>query len=487
VDVVVVGGGLAGLTAALDCADAGWRVTLCEARPFTGGKCYSLGAGPKAPPGTEVDNGQHVFLRCCTRFLALCARLDAMGDVALQPRLDVMVRDPDGRGWRLRANGWPAPLHMAGSLLRYGLLGIRERLALGRAALAIRRLTPERRAALDDQSFAQWLHAHGQSTRAIDRFWDLFVLATCNLPSTECSAAVACMVFQDGLLTDAHAGDIGWSRVGLSRLLPDRAVARLRGDGHTVRLRAPTAQVHVAEGRARGVTLRDGSTLAADAVVLAVPAPAVPGLLPAAVAADPFFADVPRLGASPICNVHLGFDRPVMTDDLFALTDSPVHWVFNKGRLLGHDDGAYLSCTTSSAGAATRGARDGVLDTTLATVRRALPAAREARCTWSRVVVEPDATFAARPGTQRWRRPAATPLPGLVLAGAWTDTGWPATMEGAVRSGESAARTVIGEARGAWRRGGSRGWCAGRRRQCPRGRRPPPPPHPPARVPTPSR
>jgi uncharacterized protein with NAD-binding domain and iron-sulfur cluster len=255
------------------------------------------------------------------------------------------------------------------------------------------------------------------------------------------------MIFRDGLLSDAHAGEVGFARVGLSRLVPDRAVEWLLARGAAVRSGERVTQIRLTPGGAAvaGVELAEGNTLEADAVICAVPATAVASLLPTPWHDDPWYADIAKLGTSPICNVHIGFDRPVMEDEFFALYDTPVHWVFNKGRILRTPDvdGAYLSCTTSAAGAATRSARDGVLATTLATLRRALPAARAAECVWSRVVVEPDATFAARPGTQRYRRPPAGPLRGCFLAGAWTDTGWPATMEGAVRSGEAAAAACL--------------------------------------------
>ncbi len=442
--MVVIGGGLAGLTAALDLTDRGWAVTLCESRPFTGGKIYSVPAGPGAPGGTVIDNGQHVYMRCCTRFIALLERLDAAGDATLLSPLNVPVLSPDGRRATLRAWPLPAPLHMLWSLLRYRPLTFVERLKLCWAGHCIRRVKAAQRAELDGTTFADWLRAHGQSDNAIARFWDVFILSTLNVPCAEASAALALMVLNDGLLSSRNAGEIGVATVGLSELVPERAVHRLQQQGAEVRLKSRVTGLQLAGDRVTGVTLAQGNPLEADAVVCAVPPAALPLLLPPPWRTDPFFADVPKLGESPILNIHLGFDRKVTDDVLFALYDSPVHWVFNKGRLLGKPewDGRYLSLTTSAAGRGTRGAQDGVLNEALAALRRALPAARDANLEWSRVIVEGDATFAARPGTQRWRRPAATPVAGLVLAGAWTDTGWPATMEGAVRSGETAAAAL---------------------------------------------
>ncbi len=228
--VVVVGGGLAGLSAALESADAGARVTLLERRHRLGGLTWSF-----EHRGRMVDNGQHVFLRCCEAYLGFLERIGAADDVELQDRLDVTALDAGGPGGepsrgRLHRNDLPAPLQLGWSLLRYRHLTPVERLRLGRAVLPLRR-ADLRDPALDQETFAGWLRRHGQSDHAIANLWDLICVATVNLPSSEASAAVAAMVFQVGLLTDPRAADIGWSRVPLGELHGRRAGEALAAAG----------------------------------------------------------------------------------------------------------------------------------------------------------------------------------------------------------------------------------------------------------------
>ena len=254
--LIVVGGGLAGISAALACADAGADVTLFEKRSRLGGLTWSF-----THDGLVMDNGQHVFLRCCTAYLDFLQRIGSDGDVELQPRLDVTVLRPaqmtSGPARRperavLHRDPLPAPLHLGRSLLRYGLLPVSARLGLGRAALPLSRLDLED-PALDRQTFASWLAQHGQSAAAVSALWDLICLPTVNLPATEASLSMAAKVFQTGLLTDASAGDIGWSRVPLGVLHGERAAAALRQAGVQVRLGEPVLSIHALDStRANG-------------------------------------------------------------------------------------------------------------------------------------------------------------------------------------------------------------------------------------------
>ncbi len=436
--VVVVGGGLAGITAALRCADAGCAVTLFEARPQLGGLTHSFRRGD-----LDVDNGQHVFLRCCTSYQALLRRLGVADRVALQPRLSIPVGSP-GRArpaW-LRRTGLPAPTHLAGSLLRYAPLRPRERLRFIRAALALRRVDPAD-PATDEQSFGDWLTAHGQSPHAIRALWDLVGMATLNATAAQASLALAATVFQIGLLTHAPAADIGWSLVPLRDLHGEPARTSLEAAGAAVRT---GTRVEVVESRGnRWLIGVRGEEHMADQVVVTVPPDTAERLLP------PGSLPLPggwsaRLGSSPIVNVHVVYDRRVLTESFLAGVDSPVQWVFDRTRQSGLTTGQYLAVSLSAA--------DDVIDVSVARLRERLlpaleallPAARTAQVRDFFVTRERHATFRPAPGTARLRPPAATALPGLWLAGAWTATGWPATMEGAVRSGEAAAAGVLGQA-----------------------------------------
>jgi squalene-associated FAD-dependent desaturase len=437
--VAVVGGGLAGITTALGCADAGHRVSLLEARPRLGGLTHSFERATADGP-LWVDNGQHVFLRCCTAYLGLLDRLGVRDQVTVQPRLDVPVLSGlhPGTG-RLRRDPLPAPLHLGRALLGYRWLRPAQRARVITAALALGRV--DRTAAdVDATSFGAWLRAHHQSGRAIETVWELIGTATLNARADDASLALAATVFQLGLLDAADAADVGWARVPLQRLHGDAAEVALRAAGADVRTRA----------RVRGLTrtgagwlllAEDGAT-AYDDVVLALPPAETERLLPAgAVVQDPGWSA--RLGSSPIVNAHLVFDRPVLDRPFVAAVDSPLQWVFDRSAPSGRPAGTYVALSLSAA--------DDLVDRPVADLRawvlphlrRLLPAARAAEPKEFFVTREPHATFRPAPGSRRLRPGPTTALPGLHLAGAWTDTGWPATMEGAVRSGRAAVASVL--------------------------------------------
>ncbi len=448
--VAVVGGGLAGITAALRCADAGYSVRLWESRPWLGGLTHSFTRGEM-----WVDNGQHVFLRCCERYLALLDRLGVRDSVYLQPRLDIPVSGAGHTG-RLRRLPLPAPLHLSRSLLRYPWLSSGARLRFVPTALALRTVDPDD-PRTDATSFGDWLRAHGQHRDAVDSLWDLVGIATLNARADDVSLALAATVFRIGLLTHAAAADIGWSRIPLRQLHGDAGRSALTAAGAAVTHEKVT---DVRRGAGGWSVHSGGNEYAADAVVSAVPPAAAQALLPG----DAF--DLPAnwaeaLGSSPIVNIHVIFDRPVMREPLRAGIGTVVQWVFDRTTASGLGTGAqYLAVSVSAA--------DEFIDRPVADLRREflpalehmLPAACDARVLDFFVTRERHATFRPAPGTARLRPPAATALPGLALAGAWTATGWPATMEGAVRSGESAAAEVISYLAGPRTRTGER---AGRR------------------------
>ena len=442
---VIVGGGLAGLTAALACAERGSAVRLLERRPRLGGLTASfLRSGPAGD--LWVDTGQHVFLRCCTAYRQLLERLGVADGVTLQDGLAIPVARPGkGRGAgpvtaELRRAPLPAPAHLAPTLARYGLLTPADRLRAIRAALALRRVDPDSPAA-DATSFGDWLASHGQNERTVAALWDLVGVATLNAPAARASLALAAMVFRTGLLEDATAGDVGWSRVPLSRLHGDAARRRLE------QLKADiVTNARVTEVRRRGpgwaVTTQDGTEHVADHVVLAVPPAAAEDLLPAGSLPLPA-GWAARLGSSPIVNVHVVYDRRVLDRPFMAAVDSPVQWVFDRTEPAGLSGGGqYVAVSLSAAVDAVTEPSAAVQERILTALAALLPAAASARVLDAFVTREPHATFDPAPGQAALRPPAATAYPGLVVAGAWTDTGWPATMEGAVRSGLAAAAAL---------------------------------------------
>jgi squalene-associated FAD-dependent desaturase len=455
--VVVIGGGLAGITAAAALSEAGAAVTLLEARPRLGGATTSFNRG-----ALVVDTGQHVFLRCCTAYQGLLARLGMSGSVRIQDRFDVTVLAPDGSA-RLRRNRLPGPLHLGAALARYPMLSLAERARVGQAALAMRFLNLDD-PALDNQRFGDWLAAHGQDERTRRVLWDLFTVASLNVPGDDASLALAATVIKTGLLGKNDAADIGVPLAPLGELHGTAGLALLRRLGAEVRLGVKAAGVELApageDGEdgarylirlARGeedagggdgaeAVPADRGVLRADGVVIAVPPYVAARLVPDA--AQVPAATWPELGTSPIINVHVIYDRQVMDLPFAAAVDSPVQWVFDRTAISGFGQsnrGQYLAISLSAADRYVDVPAARLRETFVPALAGLLPAAQEARVSEFFVTRERRATFRQEPGCGRLRPRAATALPGLTLAGAWTDTGWPDTMEGAVRSGLNAA------------------------------------------------
>jgi squalene-associated FAD-dependent desaturase len=421
--VIVVGGGLAGIAAALDCAPAA-DVTLVEVRPRLGGAAYSF-----ERDGLWLDNGQHVFLRCCGAYRGLLERLGSTRDTVLQDRLELPVLAPGRPAAWLRRTALPAPLHLAGSLLRYRHLKPAERIAVVRAAAALGRVDPDDPAA-DGRSFGDWLAERGQSPAAVEALWELIGRPTLNLTARDASLAAAAFVFRVGLLERAEAGDIGYARAPLQRVHGDAALVALESAGVEVRLgwRATAIEHHDSHFTVAGASDR----LDADAVVVAVPHERAASLLPSGAVRDP--GELMRLGNSPIINLHVCYDRRVLELEFAAAVGSPVQYVFDRTESSGLDRGQCLAVSLSAADAEADMPAD-----ELALVQL-LPAARGARIERFVITREHMATFRAAPGVRALRPGARTAVEGLALAGAWTDTGWPDTMEGAIRSGHTAAR-----------------------------------------------
>ena len=445
--VAVIGGGLAGITAALALAETGAAVTLLEARPRLGGATCSF-----TRDGLVVDTGQHVFLGCCTAYRGLLDRLGMTAHAPLQDRFDVTVLAPGPAGQvrrgRLRRTALPGPLHMLPALARYPFLSLAERSVVSRPALAMRRVDPAD-PVVDEQRFGDWLAAHGQGDRARRALWDLFTVSALNIAGDGASLALAATVVKTGLLGRNNAADIGIPALPLGELHGDAAATLLAKLGAQVLIGAKVSAIDPDPGGSRfrlrlAADENRPAELAADAVVLAVPHEVAARLIPPGALPDGTVAGWAGLGASPIVNVHVIYDRPVTDLSFAAAVDSPVQWVFDRTRISGLDrDSAtkrqYLAISLSAADEYVDVPAARLAEQFVAALAELFPAARDAQVIEAFVTRERRATFRQSPGTGRLRPRPATRLPGLVLAGAWTATGWPDTMEGAVRSGLAAA------------------------------------------------
>ena len=397
----VVGGGLAGLTAALELLDAGHEVALYEARPTLGGAVQTLPrreGDPEPPP----DNGQHIALACFTEYARFLERIGEAKGV-WRRRLELPVIDERGRTAVI------APSALA--LLRYRHVPFGDRVRILRALA--------RWGDAGGQTFADALRARGQSELAIDRFWDVFIRPALNLPSAEASNEVGDFTVRTALLGHRRDSDL---------LLPMAPLGEMHGDAAGRALEAAGAAVHT------GSRVESLDELRADAVVVAVPPRESARLL-----GEP----EPALEDSPIVSVHLWFDRTLLRYPLAALLGSDAHWVFDRGALTGRrpDRGQYLTVVSSGAPELMELRGRELIDRIAGALTSRLG---EGELLWSRVSREPAATIAVRPGSETERRGVETGRPNVTRAGAWTATGWPATMEGAVRSGRAAARALTG-------------------------------------------
>jgi squalene-associated FAD-dependent desaturase len=352
----------------------------------------------------------------------------------------VPVLSPDRPPSWIRRAALPAPAHLAPSLLRFGALGRVERVRAARTATRLRALDPDD-PALDQRSFGDWLRAQGESEAAIDGLWDLLVRPTLNIRAREASLALAAMVLRTGFLTDASGADVGFATVPLDHLHAGPAAEALRRAGARVELRARVRAVEAASPPRGPRVAAGGEWIDADAAIVAVPHDAAARILPPSARIDP--AALARLGASPIVNLHVVYDRTVTDLPFFVGLGTPLQWVFDRSRAAGLERGQYLAVSLSAADEYDGTSTDELRRIFVPAFDALLPRARAARVVDFFVTREPAATFRQAPGTRSLRPAADAPGPGLFLAGAWTDTGWPATMEGAVRSGQAAAARAI--------------------------------------------
>ncbi|HEX5309867.1 MAG TPA: hydroxysqualene dehydroxylase HpnE [Solirubrobacteraceae bacterium] len=436
--VAVLGGGVAGITAALDCAEAGARVTLIEVRPRLGGAAYSF-----ERDGLLLDNGQHVFLRCYTAYRTLLARLGSEGMVRLQERFEIPVLRPGGERMALRRSRLPAPLHLAGALARYSYLSPLQRVRAAFAALALGRLDPDLAAVrerAEGTSLGQWLCEHGQDQRSLALLWDLIALPALNVPALQGSLSLGAFTLREGLLSRNDAGDIGFHLRPFGEVIAAPAERALAAAGVELRLSARAEAVRRNGGRLTvGV---GGEEVEVDTVICALQHTRAAALLRpllGAQATDRWR----RLGTSPIVNLHVVYDRRVCDLEFAAGVDTPMQYVFDRSEAVGLADGQCLGVSLSGAQAEMAMEAEQLRRHCLDALAELLPGARGASVRGVHISREHAATFAATPGVDALRPITRTGVPGLLLAGAWTRTGWPATLEGAVRSGHAAARAAV--------------------------------------------
>jgi zeta-carotene desaturase len=437
--VAIIGGGLAGLSAGSALADAGYRVELFERRPYLGGRASSYEL-----PGTGevVDNCQHVLLGCCTNLLDFYRRLGVENQIRWYDEINFLL--PGGKLSTLKAGALPAPMHATFSFLGSTVLDIADKMAIARGVLALVPSLPGD----NGENFQAWLERHGQTRQAIDRFWAPVLISALNEELDRVSVRYAALVFRDSFLKSADAGRMGLPAVPLSQLY-GTAAEYIEARGGKVRLRATVDSIRSEDD---GVHISvAGEDVRADYVILATPFNGIEKILPATPELETIRKDARSFGSSPITGIHLWFDREITSLEHAVLLDRTIQWMFHKSKILAtrkdsEQNGSYLELVVSSSKTLVDKPRGEIIDLAVRELAEFFPLVREATLTKATVIKEVHATFSPTPGSDAFRASHRTPWPRLFLAGDWTATGWPATMEGAVRSGYGAAEAVAGSA-----------------------------------------
>jgi zeta-carotene desaturase len=435
---IVIGAGLAGIAAAIRLAEAGWQVTLFEARKQLGGRATSH-VDPQT--GKRLDNCQHVLLGCCTQTIDLLRRLGVDDQVEWHDAVHFVSEG--GRVDVFRPSWLPSPAHLLPSFLRCTFLSWRSKVAIARAMRAIHRGDDGHGGGGgEDLTFAQWLDHHRQPREALDRFWSVVVVSALNETIEAASAALAIKVFRDGFLGGPGAHRIGVPRVPLVQLY-ERTEALLQRHHGSIVTSTPVSGLNVRDGLVHSVRSGDGRVLTGDAYVVAVSLEKLAKLLPPRIGAfDNRFAAIDRFAFSPILGLHLWFDRCVLDLPHAVLVGSPLHWVFDRG--VDEQGRQHLHAVVSAAREWAALPSPAVLERALAELHRYLPRSRVAQLVRGEVIKERKATFAPAPGIDAVRPGATGPIENLFLCGDYCRTGWPATMESAVRSGYLAAAAASG-------------------------------------------
>jgi squalene-associated FAD-dependent desaturase len=443
--VVIIGGGIAGLATAVRLIQNGIRPIVLEKRPFLGGRAFSF---IDKDSGEEIDNGQHVFVGACDQFQQYITDIGASNQIQLEERIGFPVLKNGKTSW-LKARKLPGVLANLSALLGYKHVGLTGKLRILWGLLSIKLTRLNKNSAHDLLTFDDWLRDHAQNDETIRNFWNLIILPSLNDDITGVSAHTGIELFKVALLGAAQNPAMGIPLAGLSTLVGENAKNFIESNGGEIRTGIDVESLHIERGQITGVRTTGDELIEGEAVVSAVPAAAMNSLIPGGSdGQDDFFTPAESVRTAPIVAVHIWYDRPVLTEKFVATLDSPLQWVFNDTDLKSRNEaGQHVVISLSGAWEWQDRSKQELRDIFTLEMEKAFPAAGKAKITKFTIVKMLEATFRVEPGSQKRRLSQRTPLPGFYLASDWTDTGWPSTMESAVRSGNLAAEYIVEDIR----------------------------------------
>jgi squalene-associated FAD-dependent desaturase len=426
--VIVIGGGLAGLAASVALAGHGLRVSLLEKNPRLGGRATSY----RLPSGEYIDNCQHVTLRCCTNLEDFYRRIGVADKIRYYDEL--LFSDSKRRRGVIKRSSLPAPFHTAPSFAAFPLLSITDKYFIARAMLTILRSggTPQ---FVSGITMLEWLRRQRQTPSAIDRFWRVVLVSALNEDLDRTGANYGILVFWKAFLSNSAGFGMGLPAVPLADLYASCA-ERIERSGGEVRTRCSVGELCLSNGNITGVRVEGDGEVSADYYVCAMPFDRLLKIIPSALRETETFSNLEHLRVSPITGVHMWFDRSVMPEPFVTSVDGTIQWVFNR-------TGRYVQIVVSASNGLSNLSQQEIIDICLRELSDLLPDAKDAQLQRAVVIRENAATFSPAPGSDRWRPSQKTTIRNLLLAGDWTRTGWPATMEGAVRSGYEAAEAIL--------------------------------------------